>query len=61
VFIPTYRRKVVYGHLRQYWGEVWREWARHKERRGEEGPLPPDHVHVLRAIPPQSAVAQVGG
>src|ERR1051325_2788964 len=61
VFIPKYRRKVVYGHLRQYLGEVFRELARQKESRIEEGHLQPDHVHMLLSIPPKYAVAQVVG
>ena len=61
VFIPKYRRKVVYGQLRHYLGEVCRELARQKESRIEEGHLQPEHVHRLIAIPPKYAVAQVGG
>ena len=61
VFIPKYRRKVLYGRLRQYLGEVFRELARHKESRIEEGHLQPDHVHMLLSIPPKYAVAQVVG
>ena len=61
VFVPKYRRKVLYGHLRQYLGAVFREVARHKESLIEEGPLQPDHVHMLLSIPPKYAVAQVVG
>ena len=61
VFIPKARRKVLYGQLRQYLGEVFRELARQKESRVEEGHLQPDHVHMLLAIPPKYAVAQVVG
>jgi putative transposase len=61
VFIPKYRRKVLYGQVRQYLGEVFRELARQKESRIEEGHLQADHVHMLLSIPPKYAVAQVGG
>ena len=61
VFIPQYRRKVLYGQLRQELGEVLRELARQKESRIEEGHLQPDHVHMLLSIPPKYAVAQVVG
>ena len=61
VFIPKYRRKVLYGQLRQYLGEVFRELARQKESRIEEGHLQADHVHMLLSIPPKYAVAQVVG
>ena len=61
VFLPKYRRKVLYGHLRPHLGEVFRELARHKESTIEEGHLQPDHVHMLITIPPKYAVAQVVG
>jgi REP-associated tyrosine transposase len=61
VFIPTYRRKVLYGHLRVPRGEVFRELARHQESLIIEGQLQPDHVHRLLSSPPKSAVAQVVG
>ena len=61
VFIPKYRRKVLYGQLRSHLGEVFRELARQKESRIEEGHLQADHVHMWLSIPPQYAVAQVVG
>jgi putative transposase len=61
VFIPKCRRKVLYGQVRQYLGEVLRELARQKESRVEEGHLQADHVHMLLSIPPKYAVAQVVG
>src|SRR5215470_12066182 len=61
VFIPKYRRKVLYGQVRQELGEVFRELVRQKESRIEEGHLQPDHVHLLGSIPPKYAVSQVVG
>ena len=61
VFIPKYRRKVLYGQIRTELGEVFRELARQKESRIEEGHLRPDHVHMRLSIPPKYAVAQVVG
>jgi REP-associated tyrosine transposase len=61
VFIPKYRRKVLYGQLRRDLGEVFRELARQKESVIEEGHLQSDHVHMLLSIPPKYAVAQVVG
>ena len=61
VFIPKYRRKGLYGHLRQYRGTVFRELARHQESVIEEGPLQADHVHLLLSSPPKYAGAQVVG
>ena len=53
VFIPQYRRKVLYGQLRSHWGEVFRELGRQQESRIEEGHLQPDHVHMVLSIPPK--------
>ena len=61
IFIPKYRRKVLYGELRKYLGEVLRRLAEQKESRIEEGHLMADHVHMMISIPPKYAVAQVIG
>ena len=61
VFIPKCRRKTLYGDLRRYLGEVFRRLAQQKESRIEEGHLLSDHVHMLIAITPKYAVAQVVG
>jgi putative transposase len=61
VFIPKYRRKVLYGDLRQYLGDVLRKLALQKESRIEQGHLMPDHVHMMISIPPKYAVSQVVG
>ena len=61
VFIPKYRRKAMYGGVRQQLGEVLRQLARHRESQVEEGHLLPDHVHMLVSIPPKYSVAQVIG
>ena len=61
VFIPKYRRKVLYGELKQYLGEVFRRLALQKESRIEQGHLMPDHVHMMISIPPKYAVSQVVG
>jgi len=61
VFIPKYRRKVLYGELRKHLGEIIRRLARQKECEIEEGHLMPDHVHIMISIPPKYAVAQVMG
>ena len=61
VWIPKCRRKVLYGQLRQYLGEILRELVRQRESRVEEGHLRPDHVHMLVSIPPKYAVSDVVG
>ena len=61
IFIPKYRRKVLYGTIREHLGEIFRRLARQKECEIEEGHLSPDHVHMMIAIPPKYSVAQVVG
>jgi len=61
VFIPKYRRKVLYGELRRSLGEVIRKLTEQKESRIEEGHLMPDHVHIMISIPPKFAVSHVIG
>jgi putative transposase len=61
VFIPKYRKKVLYKGLRQHLGEILRKLAEQKESRVEEGHLQPDHVHMLISIPPKYSVSQVIG
>jgi putative transposase len=61
IFIPKYRRKVLYGQIRRELGDVLRRLARQKESEIEEGHLMGDHVHMMISIPPKYAVAQVIG
>ena len=61
VFIPKYRRKALYGQLRNHLGEVFRRLAEQKQSQIEEGHLMSDHVHMMIAIPPKHAVSQVIG
>ena len=61
VWIPKYRKKVLYGQLRKELGPVLRELAAQKESEVIEGQLVVDHVHMLISIPPKYSVAQVVG
>ena len=61
VFIPKYRKKVIYGELRRDLGEVLRRLAQQRESEVEEGQLMVDHVHIMLSIPPKYSVAQVIG
>ncbi len=45
VFIPKCRRKALYAQLRRALGAVFRDLAKQKECKVEEGNLMPDHVH----------------
>src|SRR6202790_2677022 len=61
IFIPKYRRKLLFQELRKLLGEVFRQLAAQKESKVEEGHLLPDHVHMLLSIPPKYAVSNVVG
>jgi putative transposase len=61
VFIPKYRRKVMYGSIRQEIGAILRELAQHKESKVEEGHLMADHVYMMLTIPPKYSVSGVVG
>ena len=61
VYIPKYRKRALYGALRQQLGEVLKQLAMQRESRIEEGHLMRDHVHMLVSIPPKYSVSQVVG
>lgn len=61
VFIPKKRKKLIYGAIRRYLGEVLHELARQKESRVVEGHLMVDHIHMCISIPPKYSVANVVG
>ena len=61
VFIPKYRKKVIFGQIKKELGTVFQSLAEQRESVIEEGHLMPDHVHMLISIPPKYSVAQVMG
>jgi putative transposase len=61
VFVPTRRRKALFGHMRQALGPILHELARQKECQIIEGHVLPDHVHRCIELPPTHAVASVIG
>ena len=61
VFIPKYRRKALFTAVWKELGPVFRDLARRKGCRVEEGHLRSDHVHMLVSIPPKYAVAAIVG
>jgi REP-associated tyrosine transposase len=46
VWIPKYRRKVLYGELRRHLGAILRELAMQRESKIVEGHLMKDHIHM---------------
>ena len=61
VFIPKYRKKSIFGQIREELGDVFRRLALQKDSEIEEGHLMPDHVHMMISIPSKHAVSQVIG
>ena len=61
IWIPKCRRKVLYGKLRSYLGDVFHELAHQRESQIIEGHLCIDHVHMCIAIPPKYSVSEVVG
>ncbi len=61
VFIPKYRKKVLYQQLRREMGTVFRELAQRQESEIIEGHLMADHVHMLISIPPKHSVSSLMG
>ena len=51
----------MYGRIRKYLGDIFRELARQREADILQGHLCADHVHIYISIPPKYAVAQVIG
>ena len=61
VFIPKYRRKVIYGKLRAAIGRILRSLCEQKGVEVLEGHAMPDHVHLCLKIPPKYSVSHVKG
>jgi putative transposase len=61
VFVPKYRRKILYGKIRKYLGAVFHELAQQKQCKILEGHMMNDHVHMLIEIPPKYAVSAIVG
>ncbi|BBD25354.1 MULTISPECIES: IS200/IS605 family transposase [Enterococcus] len=57
VFTPKYRRKVIYGQLRQDIGKILRKLCEMKEVEIIEAHVMPDHIHMLVRIPPKLSVS----
>ena len=61
IFVPKYRKKVIYGKLRKELGAIFHELARQKECKIVEGKLVVDHVHMCITIPPKYPVSSIIG
>lgn len=57
VFIPKFRRKLLFGKIRRELSEVFHRLAEQKESKIEEGQMMSDHVHMKISIPLKYSVA----
>ena len=61
VFIPKYRRKEIYGKIRNDIGQIIRQLCAYKDVEIIEAHAMPDHIHMLVRIPPKIAVSNFMG
>ena len=61
IFVPKYRKRLIYGRLKKEMGKILRELFRQKGVEVLEGHAMIDHVHVCVSIPPKLSVAEVVG
>lgn len=57
VFIPKYRKKVLYGRLRQDVREIITELCKYKGVTIISGAVCIDHVHLSVSIPPKMSIS----
>ena len=61
VFIPKYRRKVMYGRLKRQIGAILRSLCEQRGIELVEGHAMPDHIHLCLKIPPKYSVSNTVG
>ena len=61
LFIPKFRRKVMYGQVREDVREVIRKLCEMKGVKLITGAVCADHVHLYVAVPPKLSVAEFVG
>ena len=61
VIVPKYRRKAIYGKLRQDIGVILRKLCEYKHVEIIEAHAMPDHIHMLLSIPPKLSVGDFMG
>lgn len=61
VFIPKYRRKEIYGKLRQDIGQIIRQLCAYKDVEIVEAKACSDHIHMCVKIPPKMSVSSFMG
>ncbi len=61
VFIPKYRKKVLYGKVRDDVREIIRTLCKYKKVEIIDGAVCADHVHLCLSIPPKQSIAEFMG
>ncbi|EHI97374.1 transposase IS200-family protein [Clostridium sp. DL-VIII] len=61
VFIPKYRRKTIYGKIRQDVGQILRQLCKYKNVDIIDAHACVDHIHMLVSIPPKLSVSSFMG
>ena len=61
VFAPKYRRKEIYGKLRQDIGMILRELCKRKEVEIIAAEACPNHIHLYVSMPPKLSVSSFMG
>ena len=61
VFIPKYRKKVLYGKLKADVREIISTLCRYKEVELIDGAVCEDHIHLSVAIPPKYSISKFMG
>ena len=61
VFIPKYRRKVLYGQLRADIREILKKLCKYKNIDIVEGAVCSNHIHLCVSIPPKLSISDFMG
>ena len=61
VFIPKYRRKIIYGQIKADLREIIRVLCKYKHVEIIEGAMCADHVHLCLSIPPKMSIGDFMG
>ncbi len=61
VFVPKFRKKLLYGKIRDFLRKEFHELARQKGCTIVGGHIVQDHVHMIVSIPPKFAVSEIVG
>ena len=61
VFIPKYRKKVMYGKVIEDMREMLRTLCNYKKVEIIEGAVCSDHIHICVSIPPKLSVSEFVG